>query len=206
MELDADGLIRLVDRGAHVAVLAVAVLPQQLHGQLDHLVDAVVRIHHQDLGRVHDALEVLARLEQVELLLVRVPVGADALEDRRPVQERVGHDADLGLRQRRPRVLEPTYRVVLRASAGTRAVGVGRGFCWCLGGLLRQHGREYTNAPPESIRTLGSAPGWPRPATAGTTAAESRTARPRPQQWTRRVCSASHPQHRIEGPSQVPNR
>ncbi len=161
MQLHADGLIRLVDRGADVAVLAVAVLAQQLERQLDHLVDAVVRIHHQDLRRVHDALEVFAGLEQVELLLLCVPVGADALEDRRSVEERVGHDADLGLSQWCPRVLEPADRVVLRAGAGARAVGIGRGFCWCRGWLLAQHGREYTRS---AHRTVPETPGVGREA------------------------------------------
>ncbi len=145
MELDADGLVRLVDRGTDVAVLAIVVLAQQFHGQLDHLVDAVVRVHHQDLRGIDDALEVLASLQQVELLFVRVPVGADALEDGGPVQERVGHDADLGIGQRRPLILEPTYRVVLGARAGAASVRIGLGFGRCRGGVLRQHEREYTS-------------------------------------------------------------
>ncbi len=145
VELDADGLVALVRRGPHVAVLAVAVATQQLHRESHHLVHAVARVHHQDLRGVDDALEVLARLEQVELLVVGVPVGPDALEDGRPVEERVGHDADLGVGQPGPAPFEPALRVVLRTGALPGGVRVARGSG--RGRLLGQHGREYRRPP-----------------------------------------------------------
>ena len=63
-------------------------------------------VHQQDPARLADALDVLAELQPVELALLRVPVGADALERRRPVHERVGHDADLRVAHRDVLALE----------------------------------------------------------------------------------------------------
>ena len=84
MEPDADLAGRLVERRPDVDVLAEAVPADRLDDQAGQLVDRRDRSSIRSIRGVEpDALDVLADLQAVELLLVGVPVGADALERRR---------------------------------------------------------------------------------------------------------------------------
>ncbi len=100
VEPHADDLARLVDGGTHVGVLAEAVAAQQLDGERHQLVHRARQVHQHDPRRRPQPRVVLVALEQVELALVGVPVGADALEAGRAVHEGVRHDADARVRQR----------------------------------------------------------------------------------------------------------
>ena len=118
----ADGLAGLVEARADVGVLAEVVAADGLDDDPDELVDRRQVGHQQHPGVAPDALHVLAQLQPVEHALLRVPVGADALEHGRAVHERVGHDADLGVaRARRSR---PRSR---RSSSSIEAGAVGCG-------------------------------------------------------------------------------
>ena len=120
VEPDADRLGRLVERRPDVDVLAEPVPADRLDDQPGQLVDRRHVLHEQDPARLADALDVLAHLQPVELALLLVPVGADALERRGPVHERVGHDADLGVAHRDPVALEVADQVVERRRASAR--------------------------------------------------------------------------------------
>ena len=106
VEPDADRLGALVERRPDVDVLAEVVAADHLEDEPVKLVDGRHVVHQHDLAGVPDPLDVLAHLQRVELPLLLVPVGADALEDRRPVHEGVGHDADLRLAHRDELALE----------------------------------------------------------------------------------------------------
>ena len=115
MQAHADRLGRLVERRADVDVLAEAVPAHGLEDQAGQLIDRRDVLHQQDPARLADALDVLADLQTVELALLLVPVGADPLEGRGPVHERVGHDADLGVLHRDEVALEVADQVVQAA-------------------------------------------------------------------------------------------
>ncbi len=102
----------LVDHRADVDVLLVAVARDRLQDDVAHLVLGVRDgVHAHDLGALADAADMIADLEEVQLLLVGVPVAAYALEDRGPVVEGVRHDVDVRLRQRDELALEERSRV-----------------------------------------------------------------------------------------------
>jgi len=82
----------------------------QFDRDLGQLVDRLVHLQRQDLRALAKPLEMLAQAEEVGRLVVRVPVAADALEDRRAVVERVGHDPDFCLAQRDDVALEVRVR------------------------------------------------------------------------------------------------
>jgi hypothetical protein len=131
VESYADGLGRLVERRADVDVLTEPVSTHRLEDQPGQLVDRRHVLHEQDPGRLADALDVLADLEAVQPSLVLVPVGADALERRRAVHERVGHDADLRVLELDELALEIAGQVVeaarRRGVVGRRGGSVGLG-------------------------------------------------------------------------------
>ncbi len=106
VEADPDRLRRLVERRPDVGVLAELVAPDRLDDQASQLVDRRDVLHQEDPARLADPLDVLTDLHPVELALLRVPVGADPLERRGPVHERVGHDADLRVTHRDECALE----------------------------------------------------------------------------------------------------
>ena len=112
VEPDPDRARALVERRADVRVLAELVAADGLEDDRAELVDRLDRIHEQDAGRLADPLHVLPDEQPVELLLLGVPVGADPLERRSPVHERVGHDADVRVAHRDVGALEVADEVV----------------------------------------------------------------------------------------------
>ena len=137
---DADRARALVVRRADVDVLAERVPPRRLDHDRDQLVDRRQVLHQQHLRGVPDALHVLPDEQAVQLALLLVPVAADALERRRPVHERVGHDADLGVAERDPVALEVGDQVVERPCLGGRRLFGRRG-----GRLLGEHRLRSTS-------------------------------------------------------------
>ena len=100
MQSDPDQGARLVGDRADVGVLAVAAFPQQLEGDADEVVDAVGERNPHDPAGPLEAAVVLLEVKPVELLLLSVPVSADAFEDARAVVEGVSEDADPSLQDR----------------------------------------------------------------------------------------------------------
>ena len=94
MELDPDLLDRLEHERAHVGVGLVLVAPKELDSDLHELLGGVRQHHAEHLGRPVEPVVVGGTLEQVELLLLRVPVGADTFERAGAVVESVGHDPE----------------------------------------------------------------------------------------------------------------
>ena len=100
VEADSDRLGALVDDRSQVDVLAQPIATQELDGDLGELLGRLADLHHQEARRRADPLVMRQELEAEELLLVGVPVGADALEDGGAVIEAVGHDVDVRVAQR----------------------------------------------------------------------------------------------------------
>ncbi len=97
MQPHADHLGGLVGQGPDVQVLVEAGHADQARDDVRHLVDGVADLDVHDLAALRQALEVLLNLEQVQGLVVRVPVAANALEYAGAVVEGVRHDPDLRL-------------------------------------------------------------------------------------------------------------
>ncbi|MEJ7698001.1 MAG: hypothetical protein WKF78_15640 [Candidatus Limnocylindrales bacterium] len=132
VQSNADRPGRLVEGRTDVGVFAEAVAAHGLDDQAGQLVHRRNVVHQQDPARLTDALGVLAQFQAVELALVGIPIRPDAFEGRRPVHERVGHDADLGVAHRDELALEITDQVVQRCrgrgmmgARGRRVVRVG---------------------------------------------------------------------------------
>ena len=100
MQLDADRLGALIDAWPNVHVLFERIALQELDHDPLQLLHIWEWIHEHDLARGAQSLQVLGHLQRVELLLIRVPVGANPFEGRRAVQERVRHHAHLRIGQR----------------------------------------------------------------------------------------------------------
>src|SRR5581483_12144914 len=86
---DADDLARLVGQRSDVDVLAVAVLADELPGDLRQLVDRLLEPDAKNPTRALESLVVLAQPEQVDLLVGLVPVAPDPLEAAGSVVESV---------------------------------------------------------------------------------------------------------------------
>ena len=106
VQADAQRVLRLVDHRADVEVLAEAGALHQLDRHLAEFVVAERQFHEQGVGGLAQPLVVLAHAEDVELLGLGVPVGADALEDGGAVVQGMGHDADFGVGERHELALE----------------------------------------------------------------------------------------------------
>ena len=106
VQADAERVLRLVDHRADVEVLAEAGALHELDGHRAEFVVAERQFHQQGVRGLAQALVVLAHAEDVELLGLGVPVGADALEDSGAVVQRMGHDADFGVGERHELALE----------------------------------------------------------------------------------------------------
>src|SRR5260370_512445 len=73
------------------------VASEKLAGRVHGLFGRVGTCDPPHVGRPPQALVMRGSLQQMKLLLLRVPVGADALEAPSPVVERVRHQAQLGV-------------------------------------------------------------------------------------------------------------
>src|SRR5207245_9953749 len=103
---DADRPSGLVERRPNVDVVPEAIPTRSLQHERAQLVHGWHWLHHHDPARAADPLHVLSNFERVQLALLLVPVRPNALEDRGPVHERVGHDADLRVAHRYELALE----------------------------------------------------------------------------------------------------
>ena len=106
MHPQADDLFGFVDHRSDVDVLAEPTEFGDALDVLDDLVFAVADAEPHDLRALEHTFHVVANAEQVECLVVPVPVTADALEYGRAVVERVRHHADLGVLERNELPLE----------------------------------------------------------------------------------------------------
>ena len=145
VEANADLFAGRVQKRTDVDVRLELVAAQQLEREVDQLLGRVRKRHAHDVGRAAHALVVLGRLEQVELLLLRVPVGADAFEDTGAVVQRMGHQAE-------PHVVVAAELAVVRRP---RCWGEARAFLVAAFGLrFHTHLELSVGAPARS-----SAPG-----------------------------------------------
>src|SRR5213596_1834027 len=95
VQADADLFARCVEQGPNIDIGLELVASQELERVVDQLLGRVRKLHAHDVrGPVHPVV-VRGRREQVELAFLRVPVGADALEDGGAVVERMRHQAEL---------------------------------------------------------------------------------------------------------------
>ena len=92
---DADLFARRVEQRPNIDVGLELIAAQELERVVDQLLGRERKLHAHDVRRPVHPVEVRGRREQVELAFLRVPVGADALEDGRAVVERVRHEAEL---------------------------------------------------------------------------------------------------------------
>jgi hypothetical protein len=106
VQQDADLGIGLVGQRSHIHVAALRLAAQQIHHRAGQLLLAVGQLHQQQAGRADEALDVVIQPEDVELLSLFIPVGADAAEAGRAIVQRVGHHADFGLFDRYDLALE----------------------------------------------------------------------------------------------------
>ena len=95
MESHADVLARRVQQRADVGVRLELVALEKLDRHVDQLLGLVRQRHAQHVGVVTHAVVVSGCLQEVQLLLPRVPVRADALEATGAVMQRVRHEAEL---------------------------------------------------------------------------------------------------------------
>lgn len=95
VQQDADLVISLVGQrpDIHIAALCLAATAYHRVGQLL----LAGQLHQQQVGGADEAFDVVIQPEDIELLGLLVPVGADAAEAGRAVVQRVGHHTDLGL-------------------------------------------------------------------------------------------------------------
>ena len=106
VQTHAERVLRLVDHRPDVEVFAEAGALHEFDGHVAELVVAHRQLHEQGVRGLAEALVVLAHAEEIELLGLGVPVGADALEDGGAVVQGVSHDADLGVGERHELALE----------------------------------------------------------------------------------------------------
>ena len=100
MQLEVCHPLRALEgQGPDVHVLTIAGALHQIDRQADQLLCGEGEVHAEDLGALCQPLVVVQRAEDEELLLLLVPVAADALKNSCAVVQRVGHDAHLGLRR-----------------------------------------------------------------------------------------------------------
>ena len=141
----ADDFARLVEDRADVGILAEAISSKELDGDPGELLGGVPQLKLEEPRGSVNPLEMRQQVEAVELLLLGVPVAAHALEDRRPIIERVGHHADLGLGQRD----EVTVEVGPQPGRAVRLGGGGGG------SLLQQRNLLSSRDAPRARRPVG---------------------------------------------------
>ncbi len=97
VEAHADGLVAIEGQGLDVEVGPRVLGPQEALQALPQIGLGVLEVHSQETGRVAQAVEVVERAEDEELLLVFIPVAAQAPEDGGAVVEGVGQETHPGL-------------------------------------------------------------------------------------------------------------
>ena len=85
----ADGLVAVERHRTDVAVLPVALVPQQLDQAARQVGRRDIQLHAQQARRIAEAPEVILGAEHEELSFIGVPVAADPREQTGPVVERV---------------------------------------------------------------------------------------------------------------------
>ena len=93
---DADDRRCLVGDGAYVHVLAIMGAAHQLYGDVAQILSGHPDVDPEQSARVQQPSEVMVELDQVDLLMVGVPVTADPLEGPGAVVEGVGGDGHPG--------------------------------------------------------------------------------------------------------------
>ena len=97
VQLHADAQVGLVCQRANVGILAEPLTAQQLKYRGAQLLGAVAHVHEQQPRRGQETSDVFLQAEDVQLLLLLVPIRPDAAETSRAVVHRVRHHAHLGL-------------------------------------------------------------------------------------------------------------
>src|SRR5579863_9559869 len=96
-EPHADCFVGFVDEWTHVNFALEFVACAKLQRDLDELVRRLRELHHQNLRGVVQAAIVVARVQNVELALVRFPESADAFEASGTILKSVRQKADFGV-------------------------------------------------------------------------------------------------------------
>ena len=107
---NTQGLAGLVSQWAHVNILLKGALLGQFYRYLAHLVDAVGHLHSHYLAAVDKSLVMFSLAEDVNLLVLVVPVTADAFKDGGTVVQGMGHNIYVGFGQR--------YKLFLKKGVG----------------------------------------------------------------------------------------
>ena len=121
---DADLLARRVEQRPDVDVRLELIAAQKVQGEVDELFGRVGQRHSHHVGRSLHPVVMRCGLEQVQLVFLLVPVGADPFENRGPVVKRVSHEAELHVVVAREISLEEDPRV----RVGRRLLHRGLGF------------------------------------------------------------------------------
>src|SRR5581483_9468764 len=87
MQAYAPGLASLIGDRTQVDILSLLISPDQLYANLDKLLDSVRQGDLQDFTRAQKPLVMLTKAEEVDLLILLVPVAADAFKTAGPVSE-----------------------------------------------------------------------------------------------------------------------
>src|SRR5436309_740355 len=97
VEAHADVFARGVQQRADIRVRLELVAPKKLDRYVDQLLGRVRQRHAQHVCVATHAVVVSGRLQEMQLLVPRVPVRADSLEASCAVMQRVGHEPELGV-------------------------------------------------------------------------------------------------------------
>lgn len=95
VQANADDFGRDEQQRTNVRIGTSVVAAQHVHRELGQLVVGVGQVQAQDARRTAQAGVVLLRLQDVQLGLIGVPVGADAFETAGAVVQRMGHRPDV---------------------------------------------------------------------------------------------------------------
>jgi hypothetical protein len=100
VEADAELLRAFISQGTDVDVLLKATFLCHLYGELAEVINGVGQVNLQHTAALEQALVMLLDTEEVKLLMVVIPVAADALKDGSAIVQEVGHNAQFGFRER----------------------------------------------------------------------------------------------------------
>ena len=120
MKAHADELAALVDERAHVAILAIARAREELDADFDQPLRRIGKVEAHDAAGFVEPAVVLEQVQAIQLPLLRIPVGADPLEDAGAVVEGVRQDAHLGVTQGNELPVEERPRGVRCRAAAQR--------------------------------------------------------------------------------------
>src|SRR6266568_1161154 len=90
VQAHADHLIGFISDWSDVDILALIVAPDQFAGDFNQLVNCVGERYLKNLARTKQPLVVLAKTEQIQLLILLVPIAPNALEASGAIGEAMG--------------------------------------------------------------------------------------------------------------------